>query len=209
MDVTFAMEAKSDQLNAADIMGIDRIIKIRDVIVEKGADQPISILFDGDNNRPYKPSKGMVRILAGAWGQESKEWIGKSASLYFEPSVMWAGKPVGGIRIKAVSDIKSSGLDFSISINRSKREPFKVACLVVEEKAFPDDKFREWLPKIKEAMDNGKSTLQATIAKCELTGKLTEKQLKHLESIAPVEVDETDEAQTEKQPTIETEKDIF
>jgi hypothetical protein len=200
-DITFAMEAKSDQLNAADIMGIDRIIKIRDVVVTK-SDQPISVFFDGDNNRPFKPSKGMIRILGGAWGTKSKDWIGKSASLYFEPSVIYGGKPVGGIRIKAVSDIDPKGLNFSISINRTKREPFPVACLIVQEKDYPSEHFNKALPKMIEAMQDGKMTLQGVIAQCQKTGTLSAEQLETLQKSAPQEIDEMPHKEESNEPAI-------
>lgn len=41
--------------------------------------------------------------LAALFGTDTKQWIGKSVALYFEPNVMMKGKQVGGIRIKAVA----------------------------------------------------------------------------------------------------------
>ena len=191
-DVTFAMEAKSDQLNAADIMGCDRIIKITKVDVKKG-EQPISVFFDGDNGRPWKPSKGMIRILAGAWGTDSAAWIGKHAQLYFEPSVKYAGKEVGGIRIRALSDINSNGLQFSITINRQKREPYHVPLLVVKVEDYPQERFEKALPAMAKKMHEGEMTLQQVIAQCQKTGNLTETQLSALQQAAPVEIDDNDE----------------
>lgn len=191
-DVGFALEARSDQLNAVDIMGTDLIIRIRDVKVTKG-DQPVSVYFDGDHNRPWKPSKGMLRILAGAWGRDSSAWVGKYAKLYFEPSVMYAGKPVGGIRIRALSDIDSRGLSFALTINRQKREPYHVPLLVVETTEYPDDRFEKALPVMAEKMKSGEMTLQQVIAQCQKTGQLTPEQLARLEAAAPVEIDDNDD----------------
>ena len=190
-DITFALEAKSNQLNAVDIMGCDRIIKIRDVTVTK-SDQPVSVFFDGDNNRPWLPSKGMRRILAGAWGTESAAWIGKYVQLYFEPSVMWAGKPVGGIRIKAMSDIDSKGLTLSLTINRQKREIYEVPLLVVKIEDYPPDRFAKALPIMAAKMAAGTMSLQQVIAQCQKTGQLTEEQLKQLEQAAPVDNDDNE-----------------
>ena len=39
--------------------------------------QPIHISFEGDNNKPYKPSKGMRRVLVQLFGDESDNFIGK------------------------------------------------------------------------------------------------------------------------------------
>ena len=192
-DVSFALEAKSDQLNAVDIMGAEPVIRVRDVKVQKG-EQPVWIHFDGDNNRPWKPSKGMLRLLAGAWGRDSKQWVGKYARLYFEPTVKYAGQEVGGIRIRALSDIDARGLTFALTINRQKREPYHVPLLVVETAEYPADRFAKALPVMSEKMRNGEMTLQQVIAQCQKTGQLTGEQLAQLEQAAPVEIhDDEDE----------------
>lgn len=191
-DVGFALEAKSDQLNAVDIMGAEPVIRIREVQVKQG-DQPVSIYFDGDNNRPWKPSKGMLRILAGAWGRDSKDWVGRYAQLYFEPSVMYAGKEVGGVRIKALSDINKRGLNFSLTINRQKREPYRVPLLEVQTAEYPAAQFEKALPAMEKKMQDGEMTLQQVIAQCQKTGHLTTEQLKRLEAVAPVEIQDHDD----------------
>lgn len=188
-DVSFALEAKSDQLNAVDIMGAEPVIKIRSVDVKKG-DQPVSIYFDGDNNRPWKPCKGMLRILAGAWGRDSSVWVGRYVKLFFEPTVKYAGKEVGGIRIRALSDIDERGVVFALTLNRSQREPYHVTLLKVETKAYPEDKFKSGLAAMTEAMTEGKMTLQQVIAQCQKTGQLSADQLKQLEDAAPIEIQE-------------------
>jgi len=191
-DIGFALEAKSNQLNAVDIMGCNRVIKIREVKVTK-SDQPVAVYFDGDNNRPWLPSKGMRRILAGAWGQESNNWIGKHAELYFEPTVVYAGKEVGGIRIKSLSDIDSRGLQFSITINRQKREPYHVPRLEVVVADYPQARFEKALPVMTKKMKEGEITLQQVIAQCHITGTLSPEQIKQLEQAAPVEINDEDE----------------
>lgn len=191
-DVGFAMEAKSDQLNALDIAGYEPVIRIRAVDVRAG-DQPVSVYYDGDNNRPWKPSKGMIRILAAAWGRDSDAWVGKYAQIYCDPDVIYAGQKVGGIRIRALSDIDQRGMTFTITINRKKREPYPVAWLNTERPAYPDDKFKAALPKMVETMQAGKMTLDQVIAHCQKTGDLTAEQLAQLEKSAPVHVDDESE----------------
>ena len=186
-DVSHALEAKSDQLNATDIIGVEPVIRIRDVKVKSG-EQPVAIYFDGDNNKPWKPSKGMLRVLAGAWGRDSSAWVGKHAQLYFEPTVRYAGVEVGGIRIRALSDIDSKGLAFALTISKQKREPYHVPLLKVQQSWYPEDKFTSALPVMKEMMHSGKKTLQQIVAQCQKTGQLTADQLKCLEEIAPIEV---------------------
>jgi len=192
-DIGFALEAKSDQMNAIDIMGVEPVIKIREVKVLKG-DQPVWVYFDGDNNRPWKPSKGMLRIIGGAWGRDSSVWVGRQAQLFCENSVTWGGKEVGGIQVRALSDIPLEGLNFLLTISRTKRIPFFVAFLKVEEKLYPDEQFNELLPKMVRKMQTG-TTLQQIIATCQKTGVLSEDQLKKLESCAPVIIDDDSDQQ--------------
>lgn len=191
-DISFAMEAKSDQLNAVDIMGADRTIKITRVDVRKG-DQPVSVFFEGDHGRPWKPSKGMIRVLGAAWGTDSAVWAGRRAGLYFEPSVIYAGKPVGGIRIRSLSNIKPAGLQLVITINRQKREPYHVQFLDTTRPAFPDDRFENGFGKMTEMMQSGEKTLQQIISMCQKTGDLTPEQLTRLEQAAPVEINEDEQ----------------
>lgn len=186
-DVSQAMQAKSDQLNAVDIMGCEPIITIRDVIVRQG-DQPVSVYFNGDNNRPFKPSKGMIRILAAAWGNESQNWIGKSVQIYMDPTVVYAGKEVGGIRIRALSDINPNGMTFMLTLNRQKRVPYPVGYLSMEMPAYPEDKFNEGFETMVKWMNEGKS-LEQVVSQCQRTGQLTEEQYKRLQEAAPVVAD--------------------
>lgn len=191
-DVSFALEAKSDQLNSVDIMGAEPVIRIREVKVRQG-DQPVSVYFDGDNNRPWKPSKGMLRVLAGAWGRDSSAWVGKYAQLYFEHTVKYAGKEVGGIRIRALSDIDQRGLSFALRINQKQTEPYHVPLLQVQSNEYPADRFEKALPVMAEKMKAGEMTLQQIIAQCQKTGQLSAEQLKRLEEVAPVEIHEDDD----------------
>ena len=192
-DISQAMQAKSDQLNALDIVGSPLTIRVRDVDYNPDRDQPVWIYFDGDNNRPWKPSKGMIRIIGGAWGKMTEQWIGKYALLQFEPSVTWAGKEVGGIWATAFSDIPEKGMNFSLALNRQKRIPFPVNCLKVEATPYPADRFEKALPAMTKKMQDGEMTLQQVIAQCQKTGQLSAEQTKRLEEAAPVEVQDHDE----------------
>lgn len=188
-DISFAAQAKSDQLNAVDIMGCEPVLTIRDVRVLQG-DQPVSVFYHGDNNRPWKPSKGMIRILMAGWGTESDYWIGKSVQVFMNPSVKYAGKEVGGIQVKAMSDISERGMTCALTINRQKREPFVVQYLNMQRPQYPQDKFDAGLTSMAKAMQDGTMSLQQVIAQCQKTGDLTENQLAALQQHAPVDIDE-------------------
>lgn len=99
IDVTKAIEPKSDQLNADDLLTGSRTIRIREVKVSHGQEQPVWIYFDGDNNKPWKSSKTGTRTLAAIWGPDASKWIGLSCTIYCDPDVTWGGAKVGGIRV--------------------------------------------------------------------------------------------------------------
>lgn len=183
-DISKAIQAKSDQLNAADIIGSEPIITIRNVKVLPGDQQPVHIYFDGDNNRPWKPSKGMLRIIALGWGLDSSNWIGKKVQIYNEPSVKYAGQDVGGIRIKGMSHIQKDGLRTIIRMSRNKIEEANVSLIYTKEVSFyPREKFNQNFQKIKESIESGKMTKEQVITHCEKTGKLDDEQISIINSI--------------------------
>lgn len=192
-DVSETLEAKSNQLNAVDIMGVEPVITVREVSVSPGGDQPISVYFNGDNNKPWKPSKGMRRILAAGWGRNSDDWIGRSVKIYFEESVTFGGKEVGGIRIRSMSDIPAAGINCALTISRTKREAYHVPLLVVSKAVYPDADFDKRFPAMQKKMESGDMTLTAVIAQCQKTGELTADQLARLEAAVPVDITEHDD----------------
>lgn len=121
IDLSKTIEAKSDQLNADDLLGGPRIIKI--TAVKAGSpDQPVIINYEGDNGKPWKPSKGMRRVLCAAWGVDGGEYVGRSVELYNEASVKWGGQDVGGIRISKLSNIKNPFV-IPLTLSRGKKVP--------------------------------------------------------------------------------------
>ena len=149
-NVSSAMLAKSDQLNYDDFGGSEKIITIERVTVT-GSEQPVSIFYIGHNGKPYKPSKGMIRLISQAWGDESDNWIGKSIKLYGDSSVKWAGQEIGGIRINGFSDIDKNGLTAFVALSRGKRRKTTVPLIVVEQAAVaePDENAKGWIALIK------------------------------------------------------------
>lgn len=113
--------AKSDQLNAADIAG-EMTITITDAKKQGGADQPVSIYYEGGGNKPWKPCKTVRRILAQVWGVEA-DLKGKKVTLINDPTVTWAGQEVGGIRVVAMSGIDK---EKTVIVRSSKTKVSKV-----------------------------------------------------------------------------------
>jgi hypothetical protein len=131
MNLNETIAPKSDQLNADDLIGGPKTIKITDVRAGSGPEQPVSIYFDGDNGRPYKPGKSMRRVLVAIWGGESTApYIGRSLTLYCDPSITFGPDTTGGIRISHATDI-SGPVTVALTVKRGKRKPFVVQPLVI------------------------------------------------------------------------------
>ncbi len=124
-DMAPAIVPKSDQLNADDLIVGPKTIKITGVTIRGGQEQPVSISFEGDQGKPYKACKSMCRVMVSAWGADSNKYVGRSMTLYRDPSVKYGGMEVGGIRISHMSDIDSS-LTMSLTVTRQNKKPFTV-----------------------------------------------------------------------------------
>lgn len=143
-DMSPTIIAKSDQVNADDLIGGPMTIRIRDVKILP-SDQPVNIYFDG-SEKAYRPCKSMCRVLVSLWGSDSKQYIGKRLTLYRDPSVTWAGVQIGGIRISHASHIDGPQT-IMISEKRGKRSPIKILPLIDEQPmqpAKPSDKAAVW-----------------------------------------------------------------
>jgi hypothetical protein len=106
VDLTQTIIAKSNQLNADDLVGGPQTFTVVDVRLGD-AEQPVAIvLAEWPEGRPFKPSKTVLRILVTAWGKESDDWPKNARmTLYRDASVKWAGSEVGGIRVSHLSHI--------------------------------------------------------------------------------------------------------
>ena len=127
-----AMAPRSDQLNADDLVAADRTITISAVKVTASPEQPVWIHYHGDNGKPWKPSKGMMRVLAHAWGEDPDQWVGRSVTLYADPNVKFGGQNVGGIRISHMSHIDKP-MKMLVTVARSKRVEYSVGVLQAQQ----------------------------------------------------------------------------
>lgn len=124
-DMREAIIPKSDQLNADDLIAGEMTIKITGVTVKGGQEQPVSISFEGDNGKPYKACKSMCRVMVAAWGPDSSKYVGRSMTLYRDPSVKWGGMAVGGIRISHMSHIDES-MTMALTMTRANKKAYTV-----------------------------------------------------------------------------------
>jgi len=130
IDISSTIISKSEELTADDIMAKPITITITKVSINN-SDRPVVINFQNDRGKPYKPAKCMRRVLVAAWGADGANYVGKSLTLYRDPTVLWAGVAVGGIRISHMSDIAKK-LTLPLSFSKGKKvlftvEPLKVA----------------------------------------------------------------------------------
>lgn len=115
---------KSDQLNAEQMLSGPLTITISEVRV--GSDeQPVALHHDLDPKRPYKPCKTMRKVLIFAWGEDGRNWPGRSMTLYNDPNVMFGGMKVGGIRISHLSDIEGD-INLSLTATKGKKSAYTI-----------------------------------------------------------------------------------
>lgn len=132
MDISKSTEPKSDQQNFDDYLAGPKTVTVTEV--KNGSkEQPIEVHLKEFPGRPFKPSKSMRRVLVHAWGPEASVYSGRQMTLYGDPTVMFGGQQVGGIRISHLSHIPET-LSVNLTVTRGRRAPFVVEPLVSGEK---------------------------------------------------------------------------
>lgn len=142
--MTDTIKAKSNQLNADDLVGGCIIVDIKDVTVNENptADQPVTVHLSG-GFCPWKPCKTERRVLVAAWGDDGAAYIGRRLKLFRDNGVTWAGAKVGGIRIEAMSHLTGQ-ITISLAVSKGKKAPRHVVPLSPEEGGSVDP-FRGYL----------------------------------------------------------------
>lgn len=118
MDISKALVAKSDMLNASDLTGAPVVATIK-AVRQGDAAKPVIVDLEGMDGRPWKPSKGMLRVVAFAWGTESDAWVGRSVKLVNNPEVIYSGVAVGGVEVTAMSNLEKP---FTIPVRISQKK---------------------------------------------------------------------------------------
>lgn len=123
MDITDTLAPNSDQLDAIELVSGPRTFEIESV--SKGnAEQPVNVHLVGFP-RPWRPSKGMRRVLAAGWGTDASKWTGRRVTLYLDPDVTYGKDRPGGTRISHMSHLDGP-LDVPLLITRGKSARFHV-----------------------------------------------------------------------------------
>jgi hypothetical protein len=187
-DISNTILAKSDQLNADDLISAPRRIKITSV-TQGNAENPVIVHYDGETGRPFKPCKTVRRILAAAWGVDAELWVGNEALLYCDPTVVYGGKEVGGIRIKALSGIHKRMI-ISLSKTRGQKVEHVIDILEpIELPDYPQKNFDANYPKWVAAVESGKMTQEQIINGCSAKANLSDEQKQKIRDIGKGEAD--------------------
>jgi len=171
LDMTAFIEAKSDQLNADDLLTGPRTITITRVS-QGSAEQPVNVNFDGDDGKPFRPCKTVRRIMVAAWGPDAKNYVGRSMTIYRDPKVKFGGMEVGGIRVSHMSHI-DEGKTLALMATKGKRIAYKIEPLRIEAKPDPAAQFAD--------------TFVANVAKMTDAAKLEEYAAKQSERLAKLQ----------------------
>lgn len=105
MDITDALAPTSDQLDAIEL------VEPRTFTIAPGGrlgnreGKTVAEVALADFPRVWRPSKGMLDVLAKVWGKNGSEWVGRSLTLYNDPEVTFGKDKVGGIRISHMTHI--------------------------------------------------------------------------------------------------------
>lgn len=150
-DMSAVIVPKSDQINADSLLAGPITIRITTVDIRPGSEQPVTIHYEGEEGKPWRPCKSMCRVLVAAWGPDAKAYAGKSATLYCDPSVKWGGMEVGGIRISHLSHLDRR-LVMALTATKGSKKVFTVETLKEVPAPAKRLKFTDWLPAYTEQM---------------------------------------------------------
>jgi hypothetical protein len=151
-DMSQTIIARSDQINAGDLKGISRTITVKEVRIKAGEDQPVSILIEGDQ-KAFRPCKGVRRLLVRVWGADATKYIGQAMTIYCDPTVTWAGKEEGGIRVSHMTGLDDQIVEY-MRVSRAATKPYKILPLTVQPTEDPFRRFADqYIGKVRQAPD--------------------------------------------------------
>lgn len=123
-DLRSTIVPKSDQLNADQLVGGPMTITVSRVTAATG-DQPVSVYYEGDKGRPFKPCLTMRKVLVLAWGHDGTQWAGRSMRVYNDPDVRFGKDLTGGVRISHLSHIDRD-IKVSLAVTKGKKAVYEI-----------------------------------------------------------------------------------
>ena len=140
VDMRESIKSKSQQLNADDLIAGPITGKVLRVFSTGSPEQPVGIDLDCWPE-PYKPCKGMRRIMVDCWGIYGDEYVGKSMTLFRNPDVKYGGIAIGGIEISHLSDIPKAK-HYQVTVTKGKKKPHVVEPLRLAKTTQPKNEER-------------------------------------------------------------------
>ena len=105
MNITEALAPASDQLDAVEL------VEPRTFTIDTGSrlgkreGRTVAEIRLVGFDRVWRPSKGMLDVLAACWGIDGTRWAGHRVTVYNDQSVMYGKDNTGGVRISHLSHI--------------------------------------------------------------------------------------------------------
>ncbi len=76
-------------------------VEMQDIGQDDDKDRKAVMSFQGDELKPMVLNVTNITTLEMLYGDDSDQWVGKRIEVYSDLSIMYAGKRVGGIRVRA------------------------------------------------------------------------------------------------------------
>ena len=126
MDITDALAPTSDQLDAIELVNPRTFTIGTGSALGKRDNKTVAEIRFSDFPRVWRPSKGMLDVLAACWGTDGKLWVGHRVTVYNDPEVMFGRDKVGGIRISHLSHIDKARTVTIRASGAGRKQPWRV-----------------------------------------------------------------------------------
>lgn len=156
IDISPFLEAQSDQITADDLIAGPRSYVIARVEMKRdGEEKPVHIYLEGAD-KPFRPCKGMARLLAQMWGPDAAKWVGRGMTLFRDPDVRYGADVLGGVRISALSHLDEA-MTVAVRASKKKVKGYRVEPLRSAPPAPETDKAADWLEGQLAAIESAQS----------------------------------------------------
>jgi hypothetical protein len=127
MDISDALAPNSDQLDAIELVTPRTFTIAAGGRLSVRDGKTVAEIALENFPRVWRPSKGMLDVLARCWGSDAKQWVGRRVTLYNDPDVMFGKDRVGGVRVSHLSHIDGAQtVDIRASGRGRGTKPWKV-----------------------------------------------------------------------------------
>jgi len=126
MDITEALAPASDQLDAVELVNPRTFTIAPGSKLGKRDGKTVAEIRFVDFDRVWRPSKGMLDVLAACWGTKAEAWVGHQVTVYNDPDVMYGKDKVGGVRISHLSHIDKARIVTIRGAGAGRKKPWPV-----------------------------------------------------------------------------------